>query len=100
MEKEDFYELSNEVIKIKVDSVDAELKAHCRLSDRKEYIWNLDQAYWKRMSPVLFPLAGSLQGQQYTHEGKTYAMSQHGLGRDMEFNLIKNDSEQKYELLD
>lgn len=92
------YELSNEVIKIEVDSFGAELKSLCRLSDRKEYMWNADPAYWKRTSPVLFPLVGSLQGQQYTYEEKTYAMSQHGFARDMEFTLIKNDGGQKNEL--
>lgn len=85
------YELSNGTIKIAVDSFGAELKSLRRCLDGKEYMWNADPAYWKRTSPVLFPIVGSLKGQQYIYEGKTYAMSQHGFARDMEFTLTAQD---------
>lgn len=83
------FEIKNESIGIEVDSFGAELKSLRRLSDGREYMWNADPAYWKRTSPVLFPLVGSLQGQQYTYEGKTYTMSQHGFARDMEFTPVE-----------
>lgn len=85
------YELSNGTIKIAVDSFGAELKSLLRCLDGKEYMWNADPAYWKRTSPVLFPIVGSLKEQQYIYEGKTYAMSQHGFARDMEFTLTAQD---------
>lgn len=84
-------EISNGVIEIEVDSYGAELKSLRRLTDGREYMWNADPAYWKRTSPVLFPLVGSLQGQQYTYKGKTYAMSQHGFARDMEFTPVEKE---------
>ena len=79
------YTLENEEITISVESFGAELKS---LRDRKtgtEYMWNADPAYWKRTSPVLFPLVGSLRDAQYTYEGRQYPMSQHGFARDREF---------------
>lgn len=88
------FEVSNGVIGIEVDPNGAELKSLRRLSDGREYLWNADPAYWKRTSPVLFPLVGSLQGQQYTYRGKTYAMSQHGFARDMEFTPVQKDDGQ------
>ncbi|MCM1539146.1 MAG: aldose 1-epimerase family protein [bacterium] len=92
------YEAGNGVIKIEVDSFGAELRSLRRVSDGREYMWNADPKYWKRTSPVLFPLVGSLQGGQYTYEGKTYAMSQHGFARDMEFTLIGEGGGQEPEL--
>ncbi len=89
------FEINNEIIGIEVDSFGAELKSLRRLSDGREYMWNADPAYWKRTSPVLFPLVGSLQRQQYTYEGKTYAMSQHGFARDMEFKPVREKAGQE-----
>lgn len=85
------FEISNGVIGIEVDSHGAELKSLRRLTDGREYMWNADPVYWKRTSPVLFPLVGSLQGQQYTYKGETYVMSQHGFARDMEFTPIEKE---------
>lgn len=88
------YELSNNEIMIRVSSFGAELKS---LKDRKtgkEYLWDANPDYWKRTSPVLFPIVGSLQDGSYSFEGKTYAMSQHGFARDMEFALVKKTAEE------
>ena len=90
----ELYELSNNEIMIRVSSFGAELKS---LKDRKtgkEYLWDANPDYWKRTSPVLFPIVGSLQDGSYSFEGKTYAMSQHGFARDMEFALVKKTVEE------
>lgn len=90
----ELYELSNNEIMIRVSSFGAELKS---LKDRKtgkEYLWDANPDYWKRTSPVLFPIVGSLQDGSYSFEGKTYAMSQHGFARDMEFALVKKTAEE------
>lgn len=83
------YTLKNEQIQIGVDSFGAELKSLQNLADGTEYMWNADPAYWKRTSPVLFPLVGSLNGKSYRYQGKSYPMSQHGFARDCEFSLLK-----------
>lgn len=82
------YTLENGKIRIGVESFGAELKFLQDVSDGKEYMWNADPAYWKRTSPVLFPLVGSLNGKAYTYQGKEYSMSQHGFARDREFTLV------------
>lgn len=106
------YQLENEDIIIGINSFGAELQSLQKKSKREgldniEYMWNADPAYWKRTSPVLFPIVGSLKNQSYTFEGKTYSMSQHGFARDMEFTLeeqtanrisfVLNDSEETLE---
>lgn len=83
------YTLSNNEISIKVDSFGAELKSLADINTGMEYMWEGNPVYWKRTSPVLFPLVGSLKNGKYTFEGKEYPMSQHGFARDMEFEMTR-----------
>lgn len=46
------------------------------------------KVYWKRQTPVLFPIVGKLKKNQTIINGKIYEMSQHGFARDMEFEPI------------
>ena len=80
------YALSNEHICIEVSSFGAELKSLKRQSDSREYMWDARPEFWKRTSPVLFPIVGSLHEGQYHYEGQSFAMSQHGFARDMELH--------------
>lgn len=53
-------------------------------------MWCGDAKYWGRVSPVLFPFVGKLEGQKYTHNGKVYEnIPQHGFARDSEFELVE-----------
>lgn len=78
--------LSTSELTIKVSPHGAELCSIC--CNGKEYLWQADPAYWKRHSPVLFPIVGSVWENAYRHEGETYALTQHGFARDMEFELV------------
>lgn len=81
------YTIKNSFITIKVDSFGAELKSLVDNKTQLEYLWQGNPVYWKRTSPILFPLVGSLKSGKYRYEGKEYFMSQHGFARDMEFEL-------------
>ena len=75
--------ISNEQLTIQVSPHGAEL---CSIfANGKEYLWQADPAFWKRHSPVLFPIVGSVWENQYRNEGIAYTLSQHGFARDMEF---------------
>ena len=50
----DMKTLSNSELTIKVSPHGAELCSI--LHDGKEYLWQADPAFWKRHSPVLFPI--------------------------------------------
>ena len=50
----DMKTLSNSELTIKVSPHGAELCSI--LHDGKEYLWQADPAFWKRHSPVLFPM--------------------------------------------
>ena len=56
-------------------------------------MWQADPAYWKRTSPVLFPLVGNYKDKESVYNGKTYEMSQHGFARDMEFQLVDSSKD-------
>lgn len=81
------FQIGNGQITIQVDSMGAELKSMKKTGMETEYMWNADPRFWKRTSPVLFPLVGALHNGEYKCEGKTFSMGQHGFARDMEFTL-------------
>lgn len=81
------FQISNEKITVQVDSMGAELKSLKEIASGREYMWKGDPQYWKRTSPVLFPLVGGLQNGVYRLDGREYSMGQHGFARDMEFKL-------------
>lgn len=92
-------QLKNEKLTIKVKEHGAEL---CSITDSKgkEYLWQADPAFWKRHSPVLFPIVGSVWNGEFKAEGKTYKMSQHGFARDTDFTLVSKTENEVWFALD
>ncbi|MDD3039204.1 aldose 1-epimerase family protein [Bacteroides sp.] len=90
--------ISNSQISIKVSPLGAEL---CSIfANGKEYLWQADPAFWKRHSPVLFPIVGSLWENEYRIEGTAYTLTQHGFARDMTFTLISEEADElRYRLI-
>lgn len=91
--------IQNDFLQISVNSHGAELSSIVNLKTGAEMLWQGNPEYWKRRSPVLFPIVGSVWNNRYLYDGKIYEMSQHGFARDMDFTLIE-ESETKliYEL--
>lgn len=81
------FQIGNEKITIQIDSMGAELKSLKRVDTGTEYMWEGNPAFWKRTSPVLFPLVGGLKNGEYLHDGRRYPMGQHGFARDRQFQL-------------
>ncbi len=46
------------------------------------------KVYWKRHSPVLFPIVGKLKKNRTLIGGRTYEIMQHGFARDLDFEPI------------
>lgn len=89
--------LSNNILSIAVKEHGAELASIKKGS--REYLWQAYPEYWKRHSPVLFPIVGSVWNSEYRSHGNTYQLGQHGFARDMDFLLVsQSDSEVWYEL--
>lgn len=46
------------------------------------------KVFWKRHSPVLFPIVGKLKRNQTIINGKTYEIFRHGFARDLEYEPV------------
>ncbi len=91
--------LKNKELTLTINSLGAELTGITDHTANREYLWNGNPAFWKRRSPVLFPIVGSLKNQSYRYNGKVYTLPQHGFARDLEFKLLRyTDSEIWYRL--
>lgn len=83
--------LENDELRITVSRHGAELSHIWDKRNNREILWKADPAVWGRHAPVLFPFVGKSYENQYTYEGKTYAMSSHGFARDMDFEPVLCD---------
>ena len=79
------YEISNEFLKVKVNTLGGELMSVQR--DGVEYLWQGDPRYWRNRAINLFPICGRLVEGKYTYRGKTYEMKIHGFVNDSEMEL-------------
>lgn len=85
------YTKSNDLLSISVNSIGAELSSITYRG--KEYLWNADDKYWNRHSPILFPIVGGLWNGTFRSKERIFKLSRHGFARDMPFRLKseKND---------
>jgi galactose mutarotase-like enzyme len=89
--------ISNSQLSATINTLGAELIS--LVKNNKNYIWNIDETYWNKTSPVLFPVVGRLKNDSYSFNGKTYQMTRHGFARNMEFSFDKkSDSQVIFEL--
>ena len=88
------FNISTREITVTISSLGAELISVKNNLDNREYMWCANPNYWKRHSPVLFPLVGRYKNDKYQYQGKEYSMKQHGFARDKEFDLtMKSENE-------
>lgn len=92
------FTLKNEFLAVTTDTAGGELVS-VKDTAGTEYIWNADPAWWKRHSPVLFPIVGSLKNKEFRYNGKSYTMGQHGFARDMEFVRLSESVDEVWYLL-
>ncbi len=85
----------NKSLEVVIDLDGAEILSVRR--DSYEYMWQANKKYWGRTAPILFPIVGRLQNDEYTVDNKKYGMNQHGFARDMRFTVV-NQTETAVEL--
>jgi len=82
--------LRNDNLILEINSFGAELKS-VKYNDT-QYLHEGDEVYWKRSSPVLFPIVGKLKNNEYKYDLNTYNLPQHGFARDNEFAIDSSTS--------
>ncbi|MBE6023128.1 MAG: aldose 1-epimerase family protein [Cellulosilyticum sp.] len=80
------YQLSNNFLTVSIKSAGAEITS-IQSKDGLEYIWCGDEKFWGRHAPILFPIVGKVLENEYTYQGQSYGLSQHGFARDSEFEV-------------
>lgn len=84
--------ISNKQLSASINTLGAELIS--LVKNNKNYIWEVDENYWNRTSPVLFPIVGRLKNDSYIYKGKSYSLPRHGFARNMEFSFEKRSEHQ------
>ena len=82
------YTIKNEKLSVVIDTVGAQMQS-ITASDGTEYLWYGDAAYWGSRATNLFPYVGRLTDGEYIHNGKRYAMTQHGFAKRSEFSAVQ-----------
>lgn len=94
------YILENRELRIRIKDTGAELTSISDSLTKTEYLWNGNPDFWKRNSPILFPIVGSLKNKSYIHNSQCYPMPQHGFARDMQFDVIEKRADEIWFLLE
>ncbi len=81
--------LENQFLKAAFAPKGAELQLLSHKQTQVAYLWDGNENYWAKFSPVLFPIVGALKNNTYQFEGKYYMLPRHGFARDMVFETEK-----------
>ncbi len=84
--------ISNTQLSATINTLGAELIT--LVKNNKNYIWQVDETYWNKTSPILFPIVGRLKNDKYQYDGKSYQLPRHGFARNMEFSFDKRSESQ------
>lgn len=87
------YTLENECLKVTFHSLGGALHS-IQDRDGTEYLWQGDEKYWSGRAPVLFPICGSLRGDEAVcADGRKIQMPRHGIVRKKEFSCRKQEAD-------
>jgi len=89
----DIHSLNNSYCSLNISSLGAELISLQNKIKNNPILWQKNEYYWNRISPLLFPFVGRLKNDRYLYEGKWYEMKQHGFARDASFKLIHSETD-------
>jgi galactose mutarotase-like enzyme len=56
----------------------------------RRILWQLNEDFWNRVSPLLFPIVGRLKNDGYRFNGSDFEMKQHGFARDCDFEVMES----------
>ena len=88
------YVLENDLARVTISTRGAEVQSFILKKDQTEYIWQGNPEIWAGRAPLVFPVVGRLKEDEYTFEGKTYHMGQHGFGCVSEFTVIEQEADE------
>ena len=81
LKKNLMYSLKNDLLNINIKPKGAELCSIRSVKNGTEFMWQADPNIWGSHAPNLFPIIGSMKGDCYLYDGKTFLMTKHGFAR-------------------
>jgi galactose mutarotase-like enzyme len=81
------YTINNEFLTASFNPVGAELVE--LKTNQHNYIWTVDEQFWNKTSPILFPIVGKLKDETYLYNNKNYHLPRHGFARNHKFEIIE-----------
>ncbi len=82
--------LSDDELAVSINEKGAELQSI--QYNNTEYLWQADEKFWGKHSPVLFPVVGELKDGKYIFKSKEYKLARHGFARDKIFEAEQTSS--------
>ena len=73
--------IENDLLRVQIDPVGAELASVFKKSTQQEYMWQGDPNIWGSQAPVLFPIIGGLKEGTYFFNDTAYQLPKHGFIR-------------------
>ncbi|OIR12757.1 aldose 1-epimerase [mine drainage metagenome] len=88
------FTISNSFLNVVIASRGAELQNIFNKQTSLEYLWNGDEKFWAKRSPVLFPIVGGLKDNTYFYNNQSYQIkTRHGFARDSEFEVVEQNAD-------
>ena len=87
------YTIESSKLSVSIQTKGAELTSILHTDNGLEYMWNADPKFWAKTSPVLFPIVGTLKGNTYYYNGRSYNLPRHGFARDKEFSVSEHNED-------
>lgn len=81
--------LENDFLRVEVTEMGAEVTRVYDKANDTEVLWNGNEKFWKRHSPILFPNVGKTWNNRICIDGVSYPASQHGFARNTQFACVE-----------
>lgn len=91
--------LENNYLRVGINEKGAELRSVESIKTNLQYMWSGDPAFWGKISPILFPIVGTLRDDTFFYRGRSYSLTRHGFARDMIFEVKDQKDEEASFLL-
>lgn len=86
--------IRSDLLSAEISTSGAQLKSLKREPSGFQLLWTgEDPRYWRNSAPILFPIVGALPEDEYSYEGKTYHMQNHGFSRSREFEVVTQSAD-------
>lgn len=85
--------IENDQLICSIESNGAEIRSLVNKETGQDYIWQINDSIWGSSSPVLFPAIGNIKENKIVYKGKEYAMFKHGIIRNNDQLLYRQESD-------